>query len=82
MVIKVLICFYNKLMYNVGRLSVFGRLTMCRKQTKKKPRVTEILPDPCYAWGWRCKLDYGRFFAFGQISLSYHRHQSNVEKRR
>lgn len=63
-------------MYNVGRLSVFGQLTTCRKQTKKKPLVTEILPDPGYAWGWRCKLDYDRFFTIGQISLSYHRHQS------
>jgi len=64
---EVLFCIYNKLMYNVGRQSAIDQLATCRQQAKKKPLVTEILPDPGYAWGWRCELDYDRFFSFGQI---------------
>jgi hypothetical protein len=68
--IEVLFCIYNKLMYNVGRQSAIDQLATYRQQAKKKPLVTEILPDPGYARGWRCKLDYDRFFSFGQIILA------------
>jgi hypothetical protein len=37
LVIKVLFCIYNKLMYNVGRLSVCGRWTKLKAAKEKAP---------------------------------------------
>jgi hypothetical protein len=78
---EVLFCIYNKLRYNVGRLSVFGRLTTCRWQAKKKPLVTPILPDLSYARGRRCGLDYDLLSSIGQISLRLHRQHNSGERR-
>jgi hypothetical protein len=79
--LEVLFCIYNKLMYNVGRLSVFGQLTTRRWQAKKKPLVTPILPDLSYARGRRCGLDYDLHSSIGQISLRLHRQHNSGERR-
>ena len=60
-------------MYNLLNISVI------LQQAKKKPLVTEILPESSYPRGWRYSLDYGRYFAAGQVSPRCHRHQCNGE---
>lgn len=40
-------------MYNAVEFRTFAALL---QQAKKKPLVTELLPERCYRWGWRCKL--------------------------
>jgi hypothetical protein len=81
LVMEVLFCIYNKLMYNVGRLNAAGQLTTCWQQARKMPLVTAILPDLSYAWGRRCGLDYVLFSTIGQISPRHHRHHDCGEGR-
>jgi hypothetical protein len=62
-------------MYNLLNISVI------LQQAKKKPLVTEILPESSYTRGWRCRVDYGRSLISGQVYSKYHRHKCNGEWR-
>jgi hypothetical protein len=45
---KMVLCLNKVIMYNAGGFKAFAVIV---QQAKKKPLVTELLPERCYRWG-------------------------------